>query len=116
MNSQRAESAKTYYTIQITTASTTKTICFIHEHCAFLLRQARVSEDAEWRSLFDKVQNLLSILERSLHITDPTSKTLLLLYDYCYCQLESTTPLNLENALRVIDTLRKTFNVLQYSP
>jgi len=115
MDSQRAESAKTYHTIQITTASTIKTVCFIHDHCAFLLRQARVSDTSSWRSLFNKVQNLLSLLERSLTITDPTSKTMLLLYDYCYCQLESTTLPHLENALTIIDTLRETFHELQFS-
>jgi flagellin-specific chaperone FliS len=88
----------------------------LHEKCEQLIRQTITRDDHNSRSNLDHAQNIIAQLERSLADGDQVSKSLYLLYDYCYCSLESGTPDDSRKALQVITTLRETFNRLNKRP
>lgn len=112
MKKQRVKQIKKYFNIQVMTASASKTVCFVHEQCVFLLHQALAATPDIRRPILNKVQNLIVLLERSLIISDPTSKSLLLLYDYCYSQLEIESDRHCMNTLKIIEPLHATFKTI----
>lgn len=108
--------ARAYMRTQIETASHQRLICMLHEQCACTLRQAIKVDTPNRRTLLNRVQNIIVILQRALKITDATAKGLFHLYDYCYCLCEQNGTTELTHALSVIDGLQHTFDRLQKRP
>jgi flagellin-specific chaperone FliS len=102
--------------MQIETASQPRLICILHDQCALQLRHVLSGELKDHRTLLDKSQNILVLLQRSLKQTDATSRSLFHLYDYCYCMLEKDDPDAIEKTLGIINTLRLTFKQLRKRP
>jgi flagellin-specific chaperone FliS len=88
----------------------------LHEKCEQLIRYTISNEDETSRMQLDHAQNIIVQLERSLKKDDQVSKSLYLLYDYCYCSLESGNTDDSRKALQVISTLKDTFNRLNKRP
>jgi flagellin-specific chaperone FliS len=88
----------------------------LHEKCEQLIRFAIYSDDQNCRLQLDHAQNIIAQLERSLIKEDQVSRSLYLLYDYCYCSLESGDASDCRKALEVIASLRDTFNLLNKNP
>jgi len=105
-------SVNDYSRLQIETASQSRLICMLHEQSCILLQLAADSSPQERRVILDKVQNIVILLQRSLVITDATSQSMYHLYDYCFCQLEQEADASIEHSLRILRTLRETFNQL----
>jgi flagellin-specific chaperone FliS len=105
----------TYSRMQIETASHARLVCILHEQCSLRLRQARQTAGSR-RVLLDNIQNMLIVLQQSVKKTDATSRTLLHLYDYCYCLLEEEGSAGIDNVISIIDPLRQTFDHLQKHP
>jgi flagellar biosynthetic protein FliS len=101
-----------YSRIQVQTASHARVICMLHEKCEQLIRLAISSDDQTSRLQLDHAQNIIVQLERSLYDEDQVSRSLYLLYDYCYCSLESGNSVDSRKALQVISSLRETFTIL----
>lgn len=101
-----------YTRMQIETASQSRLICILHEQSCVILQQAAASDAQLRRPFLNKVQNIIILLQRSLVIGDTTSRSLYHLYDYCFCQLENDDDRVIENSLRIMRTLRETFNQL----
>ena len=116
MNTAATNPAQTYHRMQIETASIPSLVCMLHEQCALHLRQAMGSDSPLRRSLLDNVQNMLVLLQRSLKPIDAIAKGLYHLYDYCYCLCEHESKTELEHAVKIIDTLRWTFDELRRNP
>ena len=106
MNQAPADSVQAYTRMQIETASKPRLVCMLHEQCVTLLRQSMHVDQPIRRQVFNKVQNLLVVLQRSLALTDATAQSLFHLYDYCYCLLEDESTTASERACTIIDTLR----------
>lgn len=106
------EGVHTYLKMQLTGISPEKRICIVHDQCAVFLRQALERDTRQRRSLLDKAQNLLVVLERALSENDPTSESLFYLYDYCYCLLEAHEDDTILKALSIVTQLQSTFNDL----
>lgn len=105
-----------YTRIQVQTATHARVICMLHEKCEQLIRLAISSEVQDRRLQLDHAQNIIAQLERSLVNSDQVSKSLYLLYDYCYCSLESGVSSDCVKALGVIASLRDIFNFLNKRP
>ena len=105
-----------YSRIQVQTATHARVICMLHEKCEQLIRQAISGDDPGNRLQLDRAQNIIVQLERSLTDVDQVSRSLYLLYDYCYCSLESGDSSDCRKALQVIAALRDTFNLLNKMP
>jgi flagellin-specific chaperone FliS len=60
----------------------------------------------------NQAQNIIAQLERSLKVDDQLSRSLYLLYDYCYCQLEKDRVDEWRKALLIMSNLRDTFDQL----
>lgn len=101
-----------YSRIQVQTANHARAICMLHEKCEQLIRLAISSDDQKGRLQLDRAQNIIAQLERSLSEGDQISRSLYLLYDYCYCSLESGIASDSRKALQVISSLRDTFTIL----
>jgi flagellar biosynthetic protein FliS len=105
-----------YSKIQVQTATHARLICMLHEKCEQLIRQTIDRGDSDSRSRLDHAQNIIVELERALDDSDQVGKSLYLLYDYCYCSLETGTSYDSRKALQVISSLRETFNRLNKRP
>jgi flagellar biosynthetic protein FliS len=105
-----------YSRIQVQTATHARVICMLHEKCEQLIRLAISSEDQNSRMQLDHAQNIIVQLEMSLADGDQVSRSLYLLYDYCYCSLESGDVSGSRKALHVITSLKDTFNFLNKRP
>jgi flagellar biosynthetic protein FliS len=101
-----------YSRIQVQTANHARVICMLHEKCEQLIRLAISSDDQTSRLQLDHAQNIIVQLERALYDGDQVSRSLYLLYDYCYCSLESGVASDSRKALQVITSLRDIFNLL----
>lgn len=108
----RKKHIQDYSRIQVQTATHARVICMLHEKCEQLIRQTIDREDPDSRSHLNNAQNIIVQLERSLADNDQISKSLYLLYDYCYCSLESGISADSRKALQVISSLKETFNRL----
>jgi flagellar biosynthetic protein FliS len=105
-----------YTRIQVQTATHARVICMLHEKCEQLIRLAISSDDRDRRLQLDHAQNIIAQLERSLVDGDQVSRSLYLLYDYCYCSLEGGDASSFRKALQVIVSLRDTFSLLNKRP
>lgn len=105
-------SVRDYTRMQFETASQSRLICIVHEQSCVILQQAAVCDTQLRRPLLNKVQNIIILLQRSLVINDATSQSMYHLYDYCFCQLENDDDNAIEHTLRILRTLRETFNQL----
>ncbi|MBD3345670.1 MAG: hypothetical protein GF401_11470 [Chitinivibrionales bacterium] len=103
--------ARHYSAMQITTASLPKAICMLHDKCILYIRKALENPD-ERRDYLDRSQNILAQLQSSLRYGDSMSKSIFLLYDYCYMLLESGTETECINALEIIHPLSDTLSTL----
>jgi flagellar biosynthetic protein FliS len=112
----RKRNIEDYSRIQIQTASHARVICMLHEKCEQLIRDTINNEETTSRTQLDHAQNIIVQLERSLKNGDQVSKSLYLLYDYCYCSLESGNTQDSRKALQVITTLKDTLNRLNKRP
>jgi flagellin-specific chaperone FliS len=101
-----------YARMQIETASQSRLICMLHEQSCIILQHAATSDKQLRRPFLNKVQNIILLLQRSLVIDDATSQSLYHLYDYCFCRLENGDDKTIGHALRILRTLRETFNQL----
>ncbi len=111
--STRDKHIQDYSRIQVQTATHARVICMLHEKCGQLIRQAVSGDDQNNNRLqLDRAQNIIVQLERSLVDKDQVSRSLYLLYDYCYCSLESGSESDSRKALQVITSLNDTFKYL----
>jgi flagellar biosynthetic protein FliS len=110
--STKEKHIRDYSRIQVQTASHARVICMLHEKCEQLIRFAFSSDDQTSRQQLDRAQNIIIQLERALYDGDQVSRSLYLLYDYCYCSLESGSASDSRKALQVISSLRDTFTIL----
>ena len=115
MTASSSDPIDTYSRMRIETASHARIVCMLHDQCALQLRLAKQSGETR-RSMLDRAQNILVLLEHALKMTDATSRSLYHLYDYCYCLLETGGDREIVNAHSLLSTLRQTFNYLQKHP
>ena len=98
---------------QLQLATPQQTICKLHQRCVQLLhRLTTQSADNEHLTL-NQAQNIIAQLERSLKVDDQLSRSLYLLYDYCYCQMEKNSVDEWRKALLIMSNLRDTFDQLR---
>ena len=109
---QGTDLTRLYEQMQIRTASAPRRICILHEKSVYLIQQALGADGEIQRSLLNRAQNILATLERSLIVDDKVSEGLFCLYDYCYCNLESTEIDKLTAAIAILSQLRDTFHYL----
>ena len=105
------ELAKLYTQTKITTANHARVITLLHHRCVQLI-QLSLQSSLPKRKHLNAAQNILAQFERSLDMKNELSKTFYLLYDYCYCQLESDLADNHRNALTIVTKIRDAFDVL----
>lgn len=103
---------KVYARQQLQLATPPQIICKLHQRCAQLLQLCTTHSREDARSLIDQAQNIIAQLERSLKVDDQLSRSLYLLYDYCYCQLEKERVDEWRKALMIMSNLRDTFDQL----
>lgn len=107
-----ADKSKYYAKMQIDTSAKPRLICMLHEKCVQLIRQHLDGTHGNSLALLVNAQNILAQLERSLKQTDDVSEGLFYLYDYCYCQIEKSDTASLNAALKIMISIRDTFEQL----
>jgi flagellin-specific chaperone FliS len=94
--------------MQLGTAGHGRIIWMMHAKCVFFIKQSQVPgiDLATRKTMLIRAQNLLAELESALKITDDVSRSLFVLYDYCYSLLDADTPKTQEIAINLLTTLR----------
>jgi flagellin-specific chaperone FliS len=103
--------AKLYERTMLTTANHSTVIALLHHRCVQHI-QLSLGSPAPRRRHLNAAQNILAQFERSLDLATETARNLILLYDYCYCQLESDSPDSHRNAIAILTRIRDAFDVL----
>ncbi|MBD3320123.1 MAG: hypothetical protein GF350_03420 [Chitinivibrionales bacterium] len=107
--------ARHYTEMQITTAPLPKAICMLHDKCILYIHKA-LENPKHSRELLNRSQNILAQLQSSLQQKDSTSRSIFLLYDYCYVQLEQGTESECSNVLEILHPLSDAFFDLVNQP
>ena len=105
------EIASYYKKMQIDTASSKTHIAMMHDKLYKLVSES-ISNRSGSRSKLDRAQNILAQFQVSLNNRGELAKSLFLLYDYVYIRLEKNEINEWRDALKVIETLKDTFNEL----
>jgi flagellar biosynthetic protein FliS len=113
--SARLNVADYYANVQIETAPIRRAICMLHEKCVLFISNAIDFPDKK-QEFVTKAQNIITQLIMSLKIEDEVSKSLYILYEYCYALLEHSSKEKLINAGNIMAILRDTFNYLNKRP
>ncbi len=108
----RENIAKHYKKMQIDTASSKTQIAMMHDKLYALVKSAIIGGEDGRREKLDRAQNILSQFQVSLKNEDDLSESLFLVYDYVYVQLEKNDIAGWRDALKVIETIKDTFNEL----
>jgi flagellin-specific chaperone FliS len=111
----KENAASRYKDVQINTSTKVKAICMLHDRCVQFLVYA-LDIPAQKREFCIKSQNILSQLEMALTMDDQISKSLFLLYDYCYVLIEKGSETDVNNAGEILVGLRDTFRYLGRRP
>ena len=103
--------AKLYNRTKIATATHAKGIALLHHRCVQLI-QLSLDGPSPKRKYLNAAQNILAQFERSLDRKNDLARSFFLIYDYCYCQLESNRPQSHRNALAKLVKIRDAFDTL----
>jgi flagellin-specific chaperone FliS len=100
-----------YNRTKITTANHATVISLLHHRCVQHI-QLSLQGPSPKRKHLNAAQNILAQFERSLDKKKDLSKNFFLLYDYCYCLLESDRPDSHRNALAILIKIRDAFDIV----
>jgi flagellin-specific chaperone FliS len=103
--------AKLYDRAKITTANHAAGISLLHHRCVQLI-QLSLDAPSPKRKYLNAAQNILAQFERSLDTKNDLARSFFLLYDYCYCLLESNRPQSHRNALAKLVKIRDAFDTV----
>ncbi len=103
--------AKLYNRTKITTASHETGITLLHHRCVQLI-QLSLDGPSPKRKHLNEAQNILAQFEHSLDAKNQLAKNFFLLYDYCYCLLESNRPESHRTALALLVKIRDSFDAV----
>lgn len=103
--------AGVYHRTKISTANHATVITLLHHRCVQLI-QLSLQGSSPKRKLLNAAQNILAQFEHSLDKKNELAKNFFLLYDYCYCQLESNNPGSHRNALAIMVKIRDAFDTV----
>lgn len=104
------EIAELYKRISITTANHATVIALLHRRCVQLI-QLSLRSPLTNRKYLNAAQNILAQFERSLDKKDALARNFFMLYDYCYCRLESDQPDSHRDALAILVKIRDAFDI-----
>ena len=103
--------ATIYQKTKITTANHATAISLLHHRCVQLIELSLDSPSPN-RKYLNAAQNILAQFEHSLDKRNDLAENFFLIYDYCYCLLESPRPEFHRNALAKLVKIRNAFDTL----
>ena len=104
-----SENARRYSQANIETANQATIISLLHHKCVQLIRLS-LENPSPIRKRLDAAQNILVQFEHSLNAQNDLAKNFFLVYDYCYCQLETNLADSHRTALSLLIKIRDAFD------
>jgi len=103
--------ANIYNRTKISTATHATDITLLHHRCVQFI-QLSLEGSSPKRKLLNQAQNILAQFQRSLDKQNGLANSFFLLYDYCYCMLETDNRESHQAALNILIKIRNAFDTL----